>query len=150
MPLFVHFCRWRPPELKFGISTDPVLARRLKRLPAEDAADVGRGDDSVGKPSSSSHLSIRVFRAQFSLLELFELVLLLKLDQQFPVEQFEATVSRSTVSSPPLLRRRLRRALTRRGVARARCPQRCSSPGLRSRTSLLILEGTKGVPRRAG
>ena len=35
-------------------------------------------------------------------LELFEFILLLKLDKQFPVEQFEATVSQSTVPSPPL------------------------------------------------
>ena len=33
--------------------------------------------------------------------ELFELLLLLKLDKQFPVEQFEAAVSQSTVPSPP-------------------------------------------------
>ena len=40
----------------------------------------GRGDDTVGNPR----------RAQIAQFELFELVLLLKLDQQFPVEQFEA------------------------------------------------------------
>ena len=34
--------------------------------------------------------------------ELFELILLLKEDKRFPVEQFEATVSQSTVPSPPL------------------------------------------------
>ena len=33
----------------------------------------------------------------------FELILLLKLDKQFPVEQFEPTVSQSTVPSPPLI-----------------------------------------------
>ena len=33
--------------------------------------------------------------------ELFELILLLKLDKQFPVEQCEATVSQSTAPSPP-------------------------------------------------
>ena len=52
----------------------------------------GRGDDTVGNPH----------RAQISQFELFELILLLKLDKQFPVEQFEATVSQSTVPSPPL------------------------------------------------
>ena len=36
----------------------------------------------------------------FSKFELFDLILLLKLDKQFPVEQFEATVSQSTVPSP--------------------------------------------------
>ena len=49
-----------------------------------------------------SNLSIRTFRAQIYQFELFELVLLLELDRQLPVQQFEATVSRSTVPSPPL------------------------------------------------
>ena len=35
--------------------------------------------------------------------ELFQLILLLKLDKQFPAEQFEATVSQSTEYPPPLL-----------------------------------------------
>ena len=41
-------------------------------------------------------------RAQISQFELCELILLLKLDKQFPVEQFQAAVSQSTVPSPPL------------------------------------------------
>ena len=41
-------------------------------------------------------------RAQISQFELFELILLLKLEKRFPVEQFEATVSQSKVPSPPL------------------------------------------------
>ena len=41
-------------------------------------------------------------RAQIYQFELFELVLLSKLDNQFHVEQFEATVSQSTVPSPLL------------------------------------------------
>ena len=53
---------------------------------------LGRGDDTVVNPH----------RAQISEFELFEPILSLKLDKQFPVEQFEATVSRSTVPSPPL------------------------------------------------
>ena len=32
--------------------------------------------------------------------ELFELILLMRLDQQFPVERLEATVSQSTVPPP--------------------------------------------------
>ena len=51
----------------------------------------GRWDDTVGNPH----------RAQISQFELSELVLLLKLDKQLPVEQFEATVYQSTVPSPP-------------------------------------------------
>ena len=53
---------------------------------------IGRGDDTVGNPH----------RAQISQFELFELILLSKLYKQFPVEQFEATVSRSTAPLPPL------------------------------------------------
>ena len=52
----------------------------------------GRGDDTIGNPH----------RAQISQFELFELILLLKLDKQLPVERFEATVSQSTVPSPLL------------------------------------------------
>ena len=52
----------------------------------------GRGDDTVGNPH----------RAQVSQFELFELIVLLKLDEHFLVEQFEATVSQSTVPSPLL------------------------------------------------
>ena len=43
-------------------------------------------------------------RAQNSQFELFELIPSLELDKRFPVEQFEATVSQSTVPSPPLSR----------------------------------------------
>ena len=43
----------------------------------------GRGDDRVGNPH----------RAQVYQFELFKLILLLKLDKQFTVEQFEATIS---------------------------------------------------------
>ena len=43
------------------------------------------------KPSSSSNFSIRAFRAQICKFELFELILLSKLDKQIPVEQCEAS-----------------------------------------------------------
>ena len=39
---------------------------------------------------------------KFVQLYVFELIPLLKLDEQLPVEQFEVTVSQSTVPSPPL------------------------------------------------
>ena len=52
----------------------------------------GRGDDTIGNPH-------RTLIYQF---EFFELILLLKLDKQFPVEQFEATASQSTAPSPLL------------------------------------------------
>ena len=45
-----------------------------------------------GKPSSSSNCSF----------ELFELILLSKVNTQFSIEQFEPTVSQSKVPSPPL------------------------------------------------
>ena len=59
------------------------------------AAIFGRGGRSGRKPLSSSN-----FRAQIYRFALFELILLLKLDKRFPVEQFEATASQSTVPSP--------------------------------------------------
>ena len=55
-------------------------------------AVLGRGDDTVGNPH----------RAQIVQSEFFELILSSQLDKQFPVEQFEATVSQSTVPSPLL------------------------------------------------
>ena len=68
-----------------------------------------RGDATVGysQQSSSSNFSIRAFRAgieraRICQFELFEPILSSKLDKQFPVERFEATVSRSSVPSPPL------------------------------------------------
>ena len=57
------------------------------------ATRLGRGDDAVGNPH----------RPQIYKFELFELILLLNLDKQFPFEQFEATVSQSTAPSPLLL-----------------------------------------------
>ena len=61
--------------------------------------ELGRGDDNtVGNPH----------RAQMSQFELVELILLLRLDKQFPVEQFEATIPQSTVPSPPSYYERLR------------------------------------------
>ena len=50
----------------------------------------GRGDAAVQNPR----------RAESSPFELFELILLLKLDKRFHVERFEATVSQSTIPSP--------------------------------------------------
>ena len=53
------------------------------------------GDDTVGNSRRA-----QIFK--FELFELFEIILLLKLGKQLPVERFEATVSQSTVPSPPL------------------------------------------------
>ena len=52
----------------------------------------GRGDDTVGHPH----------RTQICQFESFELILLSKSDERFPVERFMATVSQSTVPPPPL------------------------------------------------
>ena len=49
----------------------------------------GTGDAAVGNPH----------RAQLVQFELFELIVLLKSDSKFPVQQFEATASQSTVPS---------------------------------------------------
>ena len=57
----------------------------------DQCTESGRGEDEVGDPH----------RAPMSQLELFELILLLKLGKQLPVERFEAAVSQSTVPSPP-------------------------------------------------
>ena len=51
----------------------------------------GIWDDTIGNPH----------RAQIYQFELFELILLLKFDKQFSVEQFEATVSCSQQYPPP-------------------------------------------------
>ena len=61
-----------------------------------------RGDDAVGNPRRAQ-ISQFQLRTRFSQFEPFELILLLKLDKRFPVEQFEATVSQSTVPSPLLM-----------------------------------------------
>ena len=61
-----------------------------KRIVVTKLELLGRGDDPVGSPH----------RAQIYQFELFKLILLVKLDKQFPVEQFDATVSQSTVPSP--------------------------------------------------
>ena len=73
----------------------PALPPHLSAYPTTSVrAEFGRGDDTVGNPH----------RTQICKFELFELVLLLKLVKQFTVEQFEATVSQSTVPSPPLIK----------------------------------------------
>ena len=59
----------------------------LARTPLARKRRFGRGGDAVGNPR----------RTQSSQFEFFELILLLKLDKRFAVEQFEATISQSTV-----------------------------------------------------
>ena len=76
----------------FCASLDHGIQQR-KLLCEPWPTSLGRGDDALGNPH----------RAQLSHFELFERILLLKLDKQLLVEQFEATVSQSTVPSPPLL-----------------------------------------------
>ena len=66
--------------------------RDPRGAPRGDFGFVRRGDDTVGNPH----------RAQISQFELFELILLSKLDKQLPVERFEATASQPAAPSPPL------------------------------------------------
>ena len=73
----------------FGREPPPACLEPEAWILESRCALIGRGDDTVGNPH----------RAQMSQFELFELILLLKLDKQFPVEQFEATVSQSTLPS---------------------------------------------------
>ena len=80
---------------KFNLESEPKLsgfapsksASSLRRAMILTPGCLGRGDDTLGNPH----------RAQISQFELFELVLLLKLDKQFSIEQFELTVSQSAV-----------------------------------------------------
>ena len=65
----------------FSLTYINILLNRLRR-----------GNDTVGDPH----------RAEIHRFELFELFILLALDKQVSIEQFEPTVSQSTVSSPPL------------------------------------------------
>ena len=81
------------PREQAGVASRPPLWVD-RAMQANQAAKVGRGDDTVGNPH----------RAQIYRFELFELILLLKLDKQLPVQRFEATLSQSTVPSPPLKR----------------------------------------------
>ena len=71
---------------------DCQMAKAERGTSGKTLALILKGDDTVGNPH----------RAQTYQFELFELCLLLKLDKQLPVEQFEASVSQSTVPSPPL------------------------------------------------
>ena len=69
------------------------VARLLERVGESKSciSTLGRGVDTVGNPH----------RAQISLFDLFELVLLLKVDKQSSTEQLEPTVSQSSTVSPP-------------------------------------------------
>ena len=69
--------------------------RHVQRAGAAAPAALGREDDTVGNPRSN--FSIRAFRAQISQFELFELILLSKLNKQLSVERFEATASQSRI-----------------------------------------------------
>ena len=81
-------------EVAPGLALPEPPCRYLVTVSADAVAQVERGDDAVGSPH----------RAQISQFELFELILLLKSDKRFLVEQCEATVSQSTAPSPPLSR----------------------------------------------
>ena len=69
-----------------------VTSRKATGWCWDNRMKLGRGDDTVGNPH----------RAKIYQFELFELILLSKLDRRFPVERFAATVSQSTVPSPRL------------------------------------------------
>ena len=70
---------------------------------------VGRGDDTVAKPSSSSKFSIRAFELKFlnssfsSLSSYWDLTNGSLLSNSRQVERFQAAVSQSAEPSPPLL-----------------------------------------------
>ena len=58
---------------------------------------------------SAAHDTARANEDSVSQFELFELILLVKLYKQLPVEQFEATISQPAAASPPPLPRAARR-----------------------------------------
>ena len=64
-------------------------------------ASARKGGGYGRKPSSSSNCSIRAVRGQLCQFELFDLVLLFKFGNRFPVQRFEATLSESAAPSPP-------------------------------------------------
>ena len=102
-----------------------IEARRQAFLHAWESAAkwcLGREDDTVGNPH----------RANIYQFELFELILLLKLDKQFSIEQFEPTVSQSTVSSPLLISRSYK--------DQQKAPQDNESGAMGSKTPACILE----------
>ena len=61
-----------------------------------------RGGDFGRRLSEGGTIRLETLIELKSQFELFELILLSKLGRQFPVGQFEAMVSQSTVNSPPL------------------------------------------------
>ena len=54
----------------------------------------------VGNPHRAQISQFELFDFNFSIRVFVGLILLLKLNKQFPVEQFEATLSQSAVPSP--------------------------------------------------
>ena len=88
---------WLPCWLPGGPRFTHLSQGARVREKAADAYIFGRGDDAVG---GNPH------RARIHQFQLFEFFLLLNLDKQLYVEQFEATVSQSSVPSPLLTLRR--------------------------------------------
>ena len=77
--------------------------RRIQRCPRGGRGRAPFGDLEVRSEGGMIRLETLI-ELKFPNSSLFELILLLKLDKQFPVEQFEAAVSQSTAPSPPLIR----------------------------------------------
>ena len=68
-----------------------ILLKHIEHRLSKSVNIFPKGDGMVGNPH----------RARISQFEFFELILLLKVGKQFPVAQFEAAASQSTVPSPP-------------------------------------------------
>ena len=81
----------RGPRGQFAGSNSAEGGLRQSR-DISPASIFGRGDDTVANPH---RIELTFISSSFS-----SLILLLKLDRQLPVEQFEATVPQSTVPSP--------------------------------------------------
>ena len=117
-----RLCRWSSSRSSATRTCSPrstgprrrFLMCVLVRCPPEGVSErkVKLKEDTVGNPQ----------RAQTSQFELFVLILLLKVDKPFSIEQFELTISLSTVNSPPLLASSL---LPR--CSGTSCPSACST-----------------------
>ena len=100
----IKSCEYMTNNVANAEAHGPQAGRGPRRAPR---LGPGPARSEGGKPSSSSYFSIRVFRVVlffFNIILLLSCLNLIEIRKRFPVEQFEATVSQSTVPSPPLSR----------------------------------------------
>ena len=98
-----HFCLGRRRLELFGLDRSP--ARTLQRLHnTSDNDNTNAATTTTTTTATTTTTTTNNTNNNNNIINSSLLGLLLsKLDKQFPVEQFEATVSQSTVPSPPLI-----------------------------------------------